>query len=64
MEDGKCISAYFIKGPVGETIYIVYAYGAFVTFYAVPTACFLILYGMVAISMQRRKRDSNFESNR
>ena len=26
--------------------------------------CFLIFYGMVVINMQRRKRDSQFESNR
>ena len=63
MEDSKCVSGYFMKGPIGEKIYVIYAYGAFIIGYAIPCACFFFLYGMVAISMQRRKRDSNFESN-
>ena len=64
MEDGECVSGYFIKGPVGEKMYVMYAYITFFAAYAIPCACFFILYGMVAIKMQRRKRDSNFESNR
>ena len=64
MEDGKCMSGYFIKGPIGEKIYVIYAYAAFISCFAMPTTCFFFLYGMVALRLQRRKRDSNFESNR
>lgn len=64
MKDGSCHSGYFWTGPTAEKMYLTFALSTFFTFYAVPTACFFILYGMVAISMQRRKRSSDFESNR
>ena len=64
MENGKCVSGFYFKGYIAEKMYLVYSISTFFTFYAVPCACFFILYGMVAITMQRRKRDPNFESNR
>ena len=64
MEDDVCVSGYYIKGPGSEEFYFAFSVCWFLAAYAVPCACFFILYGMVAISMQRRKRDSQFESNR
>ena len=64
MEDGACVSGYFFKGPIGDKLYLAFSVSWFFTTYAVPCACFFLLYGMVAISMQRRKRDFQFASNR
>ena len=64
MEGGACVSGYYMKGSGSEEFYFAFSVGWFFADYAVPCACFFILYGMVAISMQRRKRDSQFESNR
>ena len=64
MEEGACVSGYFFKGPIADKFYFALSMSWFVIGYALPCACFFILYGMVAISMQRRKRDSQFESNR
>ena len=64
MEDGACVSGYYFKGRIADQFYFAFSVSWFFTAYAVPCACFFVLYGMVAISMQRRKRDSQFESNR
>ena len=64
MENGTCVSGYYFKGPGSEAFYFGFSVCWFFAAYAIPCACFFILYGMVAISMQRRKRDSQFESNR
>ena len=64
MEDGICVSGYYFKGPIAENFFLAFSVNWFLTAYALPCACFFILYGMVAISMQRRKRDLQFESNR
>ena len=64
MKDGACVNGYFFKGPIAEKFYQAYSVIWFLQAYAGPCTCFFILYGMVAISMQRRKRDSQFESNR
>ena len=63
MQDGECVSDFLFKGPLAETMYLLFAVFAFFFLYAIPCACFFILYGMVVISMQRRKRDSQFETN-
>ena len=64
MEEGSCVSGYFFKGPIADKFYFALSLSWFVIGYALPCACFFILYRMVAISMQRRKRDPQFESNR
>ena len=58
------MSAQFFEGAGARDVYLAFAITLFFSHYAVPCACFFILYGMVVISMQRRKRDSQFESNR
>ena len=62
MEGGKCVKEQFFKNS--RHVYLAFAIMVFFAAWAVPVTCFFILYGMVAISMQRRKRDSQFESNR
>ena len=64
MENGECVSEFVFEGDEAENLYLSFAVILFIVYYAVPCACFFILYGMVVISMQRRKRDSQFESNR
>ena len=63
MEKEECVSDFLFKGPLAEKMYLLFAVFTFFFLYAVPCACFFILYGMVAISMQRRKRNSQFETN-
>ena len=62
MKDGQCVNEQFFKDS--RQVYLAFAIMVFMADWAVPVACFFILYGMVVISMQRRKRDSQFESNR
>ena len=62
LEGGECVSSQFFKGA--RKVYLAFAIALFFADWAVPVTCFFILYGMVVISMQRRKRDSQFESNR
>ena len=64
MENGTCISAQFFEGPLAKRFYTAFGIISFFAYWAIPFICFLFFYGKVAISMQRRKRDSNFESNR
>ena len=64
MKDGKCISDFFWTGPVAEIMYSVFAISTFFTFYFIPAVCFFILYGAVVVTMQRRRNDSNFQTNR
>ena len=64
LEGGACLSEYFFKGPIANNVFLVFSVSWFFTSYAVPCSCFFILYGMVAITMQRRKQDNQFESNR
>ena len=62
MEAVECVSAQFFDDA--HQVYLAFAIMVFFAAWAVPVTFFFILYGMVAISMQRRKRDSQFESNR
>ena len=62
MIDGVCVKAQFFEDA--PKIYLAFAVMVFMADWAVPVTCFFILYGMVVISMQRRKRDSQFECNR
>ena len=62
MEGGECVSAEFFEDA--HQVYLTFAIMVFFADWAVPVTCFFILYGMVVIRMQRRKRDSQFESNR
>ena len=62
MEGGQCVKAQFFNNS--RHMYLAFAIMVFMTDWAVPVACFCILYGMVVLTLQRRKRDSQFESNR
>ena len=62
MVGGECVKAQFFKNS--RHVYLVFAIMVFMADWAVPVSCFFILYGMVVITLQRRKRDSQFESNR
>ena len=62
MVGGECVKAQFFEDT--PKIYLAFAIMVFTADWAVPVISFFILYGMVVISMQRRKRDSQFESNR
>ena len=62
--DGQCVAAHFFEGPGAKRVYLAFVIILFIGFWAVPVPCFLFLYGMVAITMQKRKRDSKFETNR
>ena len=62
LEGEECIDDQFFKDS--RHVYLAFAIMVFMADWAVPVSCFFILYGMVVISMQRRKRDSQFESNR
>ena len=62
MEDGQCVNGQFFKDS--RHMYLAFAIMVFMADWAVPVTCFVFLYGMVVVSMQRRKRDSQFESNR
>ena len=64
LEGDQCVSAQFFQGASARDVYLAFAITLFFSHYAVPCACFFILYGMVVITMQRRKRDSQFETNR
>ena len=58
------MSAQLFEGAGAHQVYLAFVIMLFFADWAVPVTCFFILYGMVVISMQRRKRDSQFESNR
>ena len=62
MKDGQCVNEQFFKDS--RKVYLAFAIMFFTSVWAVPVMCFFILYGMVAITMQRRKLDSQFESIR
>ena len=62
--DGECVSGQYFQTPYSKKVYLAFTVILFTVFWAVPVTCFAFLYGMVAIRMQRRKNDSNFESNR
>ena len=62
MDDVECVNAQFFENA--KQVYLSFAIMVFMADWAVPVTCFFILYGMVVISMQRRKRDSQFETNR
>ena len=58
------MSVQFFEGSTAGQVYLAFAITLFFADWVLPVTCFLILYGMVVISMQRRKTDSQFESNR
>ena len=58
------MSVQFFEGSTARQVYLAFAIMLFFADWVLPVACFFILYGMVVISIQRRKRDSQFESNR
>ena len=64
MEDGECHSGNAMKDDIIDKLFYVYAIAAFLSYYAIPCACFFFFYGMVAAKMHRRKNNSKFESNK
>ena len=64
LEEGECVGVQFFEFEGARKMYLAFAIMVFLADWTVPVSCFFILYGMVVISMQRRKRVSQFESNR
>ena len=64
LKEGECVGVQFFEFERASKMYLAFAIIVFLADWAVPVACFFILYGMVIITMQKRKRDSQFESNR
>ena len=55
---------YWWKGDLAEKMYMLFSISTFFTFFVIPCACFFFFYGSVALSMHRRKTQSDFGSSR
>ena len=54
-EDDLCVNEYLIRGKVGEDLYYAYSIVTLFGLYLLPAFAFLLLYGIIIVSLRRRK---------
>ena len=62
-EDGVCLSEYYFHGPIMEMVMYVYGILWFIACYAIPTAVFIILYGIILFTLYKRRKNDKLGSS-